>query len=73
LVLLARVERAAHESVIPLIKEHIAYSDQEIEKIRKQIADIIKHNPHLKQSQDLLNSIPGIGKASIPPLLAELG
>ena len=31
----------AHESVSPLIKEHIAYLDQEIEKIRQQIAELI--------------------------------
>jgi len=62
----------AHESVIVLIKEHITYLDQEIEKIRKQIADLIKRNPHLKQRRDLLDSIPGIGKATIPHLLAEL-
>ena len=62
----------AHESVVFLIKEHIAYLDQEIEKIRKQIADLIGQNPQLKQRKDLLDSIPGIGKATIPHLLAEL-
>jgi len=62
----------AHESVIPLIKEHITYLDQEIEKIRQQIAELIKQNPHLKQKKDLLASIPGIGKATIPAILAEL-
>jgi transposase len=62
----------AHESVIVLIKEHIVYLDQEIEKIRKQIADLIGRNPHLKQKKELLDSIPGIGKATIPHLLAEL-
>jgi Transposase IS116/IS110/IS902 family. len=62
----------AYESVIPLIKAHIAYLDQEIEKIRKQIADLIKRNPHLKQRKDLLDSIPGLGKATVPHLLAEL-
>ena len=62
----------AHESVIVLIKEHIVYLDQEIEKIRKQIADLIEQNPHLKQRKDLLDSIPGIGKGTIPHLLAEL-
>jgi len=62
----------AHESVIVLIKEHIAYLDQEIEKIRKQIDDLIKRNPQLKQRKDLLDSIPGLGKATIPHLLAEL-
>lgn len=62
----------AHESVIALIKEHITYLDQEIEKIRKQIADLIKQNPQLRQRKDLLVSIPGLGKATIPHLLAEL-
>ena len=62
----------AHESVIHLIKEHIAYLDKEIEKIRQQIADLINQNPELKQKKDLLDSIPGLGKATIPHLLAEL-
>jgi len=62
----------AHESVITLIKEHIAYLDEEIEKIRRQIADLIGQNPHLKRRKELLDSIPGIGKATIPHILAEL-
>ncbi|KQC06501.1 MAG: transposase [Candidatus Cloacimonas sp. SDB] len=62
----------AHESVIFLIKEHITYLDQEIEKIRKQIDDLIKQNPQLKQKKDLLASIPGLGKVTISHLLAEL-
>ena len=62
----------AHESVIVLIKEHNVYLDQEIEKIRRQIADLIGHNPHLTRRKELLDSIPAIGKATIPHLLAEL-
>jgi transposase len=62
----------AHESVILLIKEHITYLDQEIGKIRQQIAELIEQNPNLKQKKDLLNSIPGIGKVTIPIILAEL-
>jgi transposase len=62
----------AHESVSLLIKEHIAYLDQEIAKIRQQIADLIGKDPNLKQKGDLLNSIPAIGKATIPHILSEL-
>jgi transposase len=62
----------AHESVIPLIKEHISYLDQEVEKIRKQIANLIEQDPKLKQKKDLLDSIPGLGKVTIPTILAEL-
>jgi transposase len=62
----------AHEAVSLLSKEHIAYLDQEIEKIRQQIADLIGQDPNLKRKHDLLDSIPGIGKATIPHILAEL-
>ena len=62
----------AHDSVIPLIKEHIAYLEGEIEKVRDQIAELIDRNPDLRQKKDLLDSIPGIGKATVPAILAEL-
>lgn len=62
----------AHESILPLIKEHIAYLEKENKKIRDQIADLIDRDPELKRKKDLLASIPGIGKATIAILLAEL-
>jgi transposase len=62
----------AHESVIPLIQEHIDYLDKENDKIRDQIAALIDRNPDLKRKKDLLASIPGIGQATIATLLAEL-
>jgi transposase len=62
----------AHDSVIPLIKGHIVYLEDEIEKLRSQIADLIDRDPDLKRKKDLLASIPGIGKVTIAALLAEL-
>lgn len=62
----------SHESITPLIKEHIIYLDQEIEKIRTQISKLIGKYPHLKEKVELLSSIPGLGKATIPRLIAEL-
>jgi transposase len=62
----------AHESILPLIKEHIAYLEKENKKIRDQIADLSDRNPELKRKKDLLASIPGIGKATTAILLAEL-
>lgn len=62
----------AHDSVIPLIKEHIVYLEDEIEKLRSQIADLIDRDPDLKRKKDLLASIPGIGKVTIAAFLAEL-
>ena len=62
----------AYESVTPLIKEHIDYLDKEIEKVRDQITDLIDRDPNLRQKKDLLASIPGIGKATIAVIMAEL-
>jgi transposase len=62
----------AHESVIPLIKEHMGYLRKEIKTVRDQIAALIDQNPNLKRKKELLGSIPGIGNATIPVILAEL-
>jgi transposase len=62
----------SHESVIPLIKGHIDYLDKEIEKIRDEIADLIDRDPDLRKKKALLDSIPAIGTATIPHILAEL-
>ncbi len=62
----------AYESVSLLIKEHIAYLDHEIKKIRKEIARLIEEDPNLKRNKDLLDTIPGLGKVTIAVILAEL-
>ena len=62
----------AHESVIPSIKEHMDYLNKEIKKVRDQITVLIDQNPNLRQKKELLVSIPGIGKATIAVILAEL-
>jgi len=45
---------------------------KEIEEVRHQIADLMNRDPNLRQKRDLLASIPGIGKATIAVILAEL-
>lgn len=62
----------AHESVISLIKDHMDYLNREIKIVRNQIADLIDENPKLRRKKELLGSIPGIGKATIAVILAEL-
>jgi transposase len=62
----------AYKAVALLIEEHITYLDKEIEKIRLQINDLVDQYPDLKRKKNLLDSIPGIGKATVPVILAEL-
>jgi transposase len=59
-------------TVEPSIREHITYLDEQIEKIKQQIAGHIDGNPELKGKKDLLHSIPGIGPATIAAILAEI-
>ncbi len=68
---LNRIE-ATHETVLASVEEHIAYLDGQIKKLKKQIATHIKNDPNLKTKRDLLNSIPGIGEATVAAILAEL-
>ncbi len=68
---LNRIE-TTHETVVASLQEHVAYLDQEITKLKQQISDHIKHDPHLRTKRDLLRSIPGVGEATIAAILAEL-
>jgi len=62
----------AHTTIEGSIQEHIAYLDRQIDILKQQIADRIKNDPDLKAKRDLLQSIPGIGEATIATILAEL-
>lgn len=62
----------AHSLVEPSIKEHLAYLDSEIKKLKAQIRSEIDNDPDLKAKKDLLISIPGISDATIAVILAEL-
>ena len=62
----------AHSLVEPSIKEHLAYLDSEIDKLKKQMRSEIDKDPDLKTNRDLLITIPGISDATISVMLAEL-
>lgn len=62
----------AHETIESSIKGHMGYLDQEIEKLKRQIAEHINSDPNLRTKRDLLSSIPGIGEATIAVILSAL-
>lgn len=53
------------------VAAHIAYLDKEIKNTKKRIRDHIDNDPDLKQKKTLLESIPGIGEATIGVVLSE--
>lgn len=53
------------------LQAHIAYLSQEIKETRKRIRGHIDNHPDLKQKKALLESIPGIGEATMGVILSE--
>ncbi len=63
---------AANEVLSESIQSHIDYLEQEIKQTQRRINDHIDNNPDLKDKKQLLDSIPGIGQATINVILSEL-
>ena len=63
----------ADVTVQPSIRTLIDVCEQQIKQLRKQIRQHIDDDPDLRQRRDLLDTIPGIGPATIPVLLGLLG
>jgi transposase len=63
----------AHGSVQGSILDVIASLEGSIKQVREQIRKTIDDDPDLKQRQDLLQTIPGLGDKTIPQLLAYIG
>lgn len=55
------------------LEAQIRLLDKQIDEIQKTMKKHIKQHPDLKQDNDLLKSIPGIGDITACVLLAELG
>jgi transposase len=65
--------QVAHESVRDSIETVLRHLEEEIAKIEKQIHKDIDDDPTLREQRDLLDSIPGLGKVTIPTLLSRFG
>jgi transposase len=59
--------------VIADIQEHLLYLKQRIQTLQKTIQALIQSHAELRKQQDLLVSIPGVGKLTAARLLAEIG
>lgn len=71
-----RLKHPSHELSIPSIKRMVEVLNKEIKEIELAIKNLIQQDDILKNKSDLLETIPGIGKASAITLLTavpELG
>ena len=60
------------DAVVRALQQHIAFLDQQILELERQIHDHLERFPLLKQQRDLLDTIPGLGETTIAILLAEV-
>lgn len=63
----------AHESVRHSIQTVLDHLQVQITQIEKQIKQDIDDDPTLREQRDLLASIPGLGKVTVPTLLSRYG
>jgi transposase len=72
-----QMERNRQDGAEPAVQTSIQILlhtlDTEIEQIRQRIREHIDQEPDLRQRRDLLDSIPGLGAATIAVVLAALG
>jgi transposase len=59
------------DQVLQMLREHVAFIDEQIDALKQRIQDHINQHPGLKQQQDLLTTIPGIGDLTAAKLLGE--
>ena len=60
-------------AVVENVKEHIAYLNETIRSMEKEIETHIDDNPHMHDDIELLKSIPGIGEVTSATLQGESG
>lgn len=65
--------QVAHESVKASIETVLQHLEEQIRAIEQQIRKHIDNDPTLKSQRDLLDSVPGLGPATIPVLLSHFG
>jgi transposase len=58
--------------VVTDLREHIAYLEMQIAKVKEAIRNHIGQHPELQTQLDLLKSIPGIGELTAAKLLGEI-
>ena len=61
----------AQDIVAAPLEAHIAYLDQEIKTTKQHLRDHIDNHSDLKKKKTLLETIPGIGEATIAVVLSE--
>lgn len=63
---------ASHRTVEKRVKEHIAWLENELEDLDKDLGQSIRESPVWREKDNLLQSVPGVGPITSSVLLASL-
>ena len=69
---LNRLQQASSKRVVSSLKKTIAFLDKQIEALEDDIDAQIKSSPIWRAKEDLLKSVPGVGKQTAHALLTQL-
>ena len=64
--------QAAHAVARPLIEEHVRWLEQQLKDVDKDLGQSIRNSPLWRGKDDVLQSVPGVGRVLAITLLAEL-
>ena len=74
-MIVTETQRLKHPSQVtckPEIKEHIVFMNRQLDNINKQIQQSINEDDDLNKKAKIIESVPGIGKATAAMIIAEL-
>jgi transposase len=54
------------------LRDHIAYLQNELQRVDDEMNDLVKHHPELKKQRDLIATIPGIANLTALRILGEM-
>ena len=64
--------RLTHKQLQKRVQDHIEWLEQELDDIEQDLNRSIRESPIWREKDDLLRSVPGIGRVSASVLLASL-
>jgi len=64
--------QVAHAAARPLIHKHIDWLEQQLSQVDKNLGSAVRDSPMWRDKDDLLRSVPGVGRVLALTLMAEL-
>jgi transposase len=64
--------QVAHAAARPLIKKHVDWLEEQLEQVDKDLGSAVRDSPMWRDKDDILRSVPGVGRVLAITLMAEL-